>query len=149
MRKRISRARGRPRGKHHSSVDFRLLQYLASVSMKYEIDSHDFFNSFAEAWKRQESTCGSLTIECRKKTRDNAIFLITNSRKVVAQFSMPTHILEESNSVKGFTHKLSSIRSSTREIKSDHYHIEYLRPGMRHLNIKVRRSGEVNIIKNS
>ena len=148
MRKRRSRGRGRPRGKYHSSADFRLLQYLALVSLKYEIDSHDFFDGLVEAWKRHEATCGSLSIECRNKTRDNAIFLITNSRKVVAQFSIPKHILEESNPLKEFTHKLSSIRDSVQNTRSDHYQIKYLRPGMRHLNIKVRRSGKVNIIKN-
>ena len=149
MQRRISRGRGRPRGKHHSSADFRLLQYLALVSMKYGIDSHDFFDGFVEAWKRQESTCGSLSIECRKKTRDNAIFLITNSRKVVAQFSIPKHILEESNPLKEFPHKLSSIKHPAQENKSDHYQIKHLRPGMKTLNIKVRRSGKVSIIKNS
>ena len=148
MRKRMSRGRGRPRGKHHSSADFRLLQYLASVSTKWEIDPHDFFDSFVEAWKRQQSTCESLSIECRKKTRDNDIFLITNSRKVVARFSIPKHILEESNPLEDFTHKLSSIRSSAQEIKSDRFQISDLRPGMRHLNIKVR-SGKVSVIKNS
>ncbi|NIR86045.1 hypothetical protein GWO13_00115 [Candidatus Bathyarchaeota archaeon] len=147
MRKRIPRGRGRLRGKHRSSADFRLFEYLALVSTKYGIDSHDFFDSFVEAWKHQESTCGSLSIECRKKTRDNAIFLITNSRKVVAQFSIPKHILEESNPLKEFIHKLSSIKISAQKIKSDHYQIKYLRPGMRRLNIKVRRSGKVSIIK--
>jgi hypothetical protein len=148
MRRRILRGRGRPRGKNHSSADFRLLQYLALVSMKYGIDSHDFFDGFVEAWKRQESTCGSLSIECRKKTQDNAIFLITNSRKVVAQFPIPKHILEESNPLKEFTNKLSSTRDSAQEIKSAHYQIRDLMPGMRHLNIKVR-SGKMSIIKNS
>ncbi|MFB0523392.1 MAG: hypothetical protein ACETV1_06500 [Candidatus Bathyarchaeia archaeon] len=149
MRRRVSRGRGRPRGKQHSSTDFRLLQYLALVSMKYEIDAHAFFDGFVEASKRQESTCGSLSIECRKQTRDKAIFLITNRRKVVAQFSIPKHILEESNPLKEFTHKRSSIRNSAQEVTSDHYQIRSLRPGMRPLNIKVRRSGKVSIIKNS
>jgi len=149
MRKRVSRGRGRPRGKQHSSADFRLLQYLALVSIKYGIDFRDFFDGFVEAWKRQESTCGSLSIECRKQTPDNATFLITNSRKVVAQFSIPKHILEESNPLKEFAHKRSSIRNSAQEIKSDHYQIKSLRPGMTPLNIKVRRSGKVSIIKNS
>ena len=149
MRKRVSRGRGRPRGKQHSSADFRLLQYLALVSLKYEIDSHAFFDRFVEAWKRHEATCGSLSIECRKQTTDNATFLLTNRRKVVAQFSIPKHILEESNPLKEFTHKRSSIRNSAQEVTSDHYQIRSLRPGMRPLNIKVRRSGEVSIIKNS
>jgi hypothetical protein len=101
---------------------------------------------FAEAWKHQESTCGSLSIECRKKTQNNASFLVTNSHKVVAQFSVPKHILEESNPLKEFTHRLSSIGNSAQEIKSDRYQISDLRPGMRRLNIKVR-SGKVSVIK--
>jgi len=147
MRKRISRGRGRPRGKHHSSADFRLLQYLSLVSMKYGIDSHHFFDSFVEAWKRQESICGSLSIECRKKTRDKATFLITNSRKVVAQFSIPKHILEENKPLKEFPHRLSvfSSRDQIRSLSD----LKYLRPGMRPLNIKVRRSGKVSTIQNS
>ena len=126
MRKRISRGRGRPRGKYHSPTDFRLLQYLALVSMKYEINSHDFSDSLIEAWKRQESTCGSLSIECRKQTRDNAILLITNNRKVVAQFSIPKHILEENNPLKEFTHKLAvfSSRDQIRSLSD----LKYLRP---------------------
>ena len=149
MRRRVSRGRGRPRGKQHSSADFRLLQYLAVVSMKYEIDAHAFFDNLVEAWKCGESTCGSLSIECRKQTRDNPIFLVTNNRKVVAQFSVPKHILEESNPLKGFTQELSSVRNSAQESRPDQYQIEHLRPGMGHLNIRVRRSGKVSIIKNS
>jgi len=147
MRKKILRSRGRPRGKYHSSADFRLLQYLALVSTKCGVDSHDFFNGLVEAWKRQESKCGSLSIERRKKTQENPIFLITNNRGVVAQFSIPKHILEESNPLKGFTQELSSIRNSAQESRPDQYQIDHLRPGMGHLNITVRRSGKVSIIK--
>ena len=125
MRKRRLKGRGRPRGNHYSPADFRLLQYLASVSMKYGIDSHDFFHGFVEAWKRRESTCGSLSIECRKQTRDAAVFLITNTRKVVAQFSIPKCLLEEGNSLKEFTRKLPI--SSRDQIKSLS-DLKYLRP---------------------
>jgi len=102
MRVKTSRGRGRPRGKYRSAADFRLLEYLSLISMKYGIDSEKFFDSFVEAWKRQESTCESLLIECRKKTRDNAVFLITDSCKVVAQFPIPKRILEETSSLKMF-----------------------------------------------
>jgi len=105
------------------------------LSTKCGVDSHDFFDGLVEAWKRQESTCGSLSIERRKKTRDKAIFLITNSRKVVAQFSVPKRILEEGNPLKGFTQELSSVRNSAQESRPDQYQIEHLRPGMGHLNI--------------
>jgi hypothetical protein len=131
MRKRTPRGRGRLPGKHHSSKDFRLLQYLALVSMKYEISSRDFSDSLIEAWKRQESTCGSLSIECRKQTRDSVILLITNNRKVVAQFSIPKHILEENNPLEEFTHRLS-VFSSRDQIKSLS-DLKHLRPTRAHM----------------
>jgi len=65
--------------------------------MKYGINSDDFFDSFVEAWKYQQSKCKSLLIECRKRTRNYAVFLITDSFKVVAQFSIPKRILEETS----------------------------------------------------
>jgi len=43
MRMKVSRQRGRPRGRYHALADFRLLEYLALISMKYGIDSNDFF----------------------------------------------------------------------------------------------------------
>ena len=102
MRMKLSRGRGRPRGKYRSLADLRILESLALISMKYGISSDDFFDGFVEAWKDQESTCKSLLIECRKRTRDYAVFLITNSCKIVAQFPIPKHILEKSNPLKEF-----------------------------------------------
>jgi len=102
MQMKVSRERGRPRGRHHNLADFRTLESLALISMKYGIDSNDFFNSFVEACERQESTCENLSIKCCKKTQDNAIFLITKGVKVVAQFPISKHILKETNPLKKF-----------------------------------------------
>jgi len=77
-------------------------------------------------------------IECRVKTRDYAIFLITNSHKVVAQFPIPERILAKTNPLKEFTYRLSSIRNSAQEAKSNHYQIKDLRVGMKRVNIKAR-----------
>ena len=104
MRMKVSRRRGRPRGGYRSYADIRLLEYLAMISGKYGIDSNDFFNSFVEAWKRQQSKRESLLIECRKRTRDYAVFLITDSFKVVAQFPIPKRILEETSPLKEFAY---------------------------------------------
>ena len=112
MRMKVSRERGRPRGRYRKLADFRSLESLALISMKYGIDSNAFFNSFVEAWGRRESTCESLSIKCRKKTRDNAVFLITKGFKVVAQFSISKQILEETSPLKEF----APTRTSRREI---------------------------------
>ena len=138
MRVKISRRRGRPRGKYRSLTDFKLLQYLALISMKYGIDSDDFFDSFVEAWKRQESTCESLSIECRKRTRDYAVFLITNSCKVVAQFPIPKHILEEPNPLKDFASVRASRRTRVERAKVKHLQIGDLKSGMNQIKLEAR-----------
>ena len=138
MRKRISRGRGRPRGKYRSSADLRLLEYLAMISGKYGIDSNDFFDSFVDAWKHQESTCKSLSIKCRRKTRDYAVFLITTSCKVVAQFPIPKHILEETNPLKEFAYARALRRTIVEGAKVKHLRIGDLKSGMNRINLKAR-----------
>jgi replication factor A1 len=116
----------------------RLLEYLARISVKHEIDSGKFFSSFLDAFQHDEATCGKLSIECRVKTRDRAIFLITNTHKVVAQFPIPVHILAKTNPLKEFTYGPSFMRNSAQEAKSNHYQIKDLRVGMKRINIKAR-----------
>jgi len=138
MRKKLWTTRGRPPGRFHSYDDVQLLEYLARISVKHEIDSGEFFSSFLDAFEHEEATCGELSIECRVKTRDHAIFLITSSHKVVAQFPIPEHILAETNPLKEFMYRPSSIRNSAQEAGSNHRQIKDLRAGMRRLNIKAR-----------
>ena len=138
MRMKVSRGRGRPRGKYRSIADFRLLEYLALISMKYGIDSNDLFNSFVEAWKRQQSTCKSLLVECRKRTRDNAVFLITDSFRVVAQFSIPKHILEETSPLKEFAYAKVSRRTIVEGAKVKHLQIRDLKSGMKQINLEAK-----------
>jgi len=138
MRSKVWTTRGRPPGGYHSYGDMRLLEYLARISVKHEIDSGKFFSSFLDAFQHDEATCGELSIECRVKTRDHAIFLITNTHKVVAQFPIPVHILAKTNPLKEFTYKSSFMRNSAQEAKSNHYQIKDLRVGMKRINIKAR-----------
>jgi replication factor A1 len=138
MRMKVSRQRGRPRGRYHALADFRLLEYLALISMKYGIDSNDFFASFVEAWKRQQSKCKGLLIECRKKTRDKAVFLITNSLRVVAQFPIPKHILEETNPLKEFAYAKASRRTIVEGPKVKHLQIRDLKSGMNQINLAAK-----------
>jgi hypothetical protein len=90
----------------------RLLEYLARFSAKHEIDSGKFFSSFLDAFQHEEAACGKLSIECRVKTQSHAIFLITDTQKIVAQFPIPTRILAKTNLLEDFTHKPSFMRNS-------------------------------------
>jgi hypothetical protein len=138
MRNKAWSTRGRPPGRFHSHEDIQLLEYLARISVKHEIDSGKFFSSFLDAFQHKEATCGELSIECRVKTRDHSVFLITNSDKVVAQFPIPEHILAKPNPLNEFTDRSSFVRNSAQKAKSDHYQIKDLRVGMRRLNMKAR-----------
>ncbi len=138
MRVKTSRGRGRPRGKYRSSAEFKLLEYLILISMKYGIDSEKFFESFVEAWKHQKSACESLSIECRRKTRDNAVFLITDSYKMVAQFPIPKHILEENRPLKDFAPAKALRRTTHKKIKVKHPQIADLKSGMKRIGLKAR-----------
>jgi len=138
MRSKTWTTRGRPPGRFHSYSDIRLLEYLARISVKHEVDSGKFFSSFLDAFQHEEATCGELSIECRVKTWDRAIFLITNTHKVVAQFPIPVHILAKTNPLKEFTYRPSFVRNSAQEAKPKHYQIKDLRVGMKRVNIQVR-----------
>jgi hypothetical protein len=138
MQIKVSRGRGRPCGRYHKLADFKALKYLAVISMNYGIDSNDFFNSLVEAWGSQESACESLSIKCRKKTRDNAVFLITKGFKVVAQFPMPKHILKGTNPLKIFAPTRTSRRKIPDRVKIEYSPIRDLKFGMNRINLKAR-----------
>jgi hypothetical protein len=138
MRGKTWNTRGRPPGRYHSYDDIRLLEYLARISVRHEIDSGKFFSSFVDAFQHDEATCGELSIECRVKTHDRAIFLITNPHEVVAQFPMSQRILAETDPLKEFTNTSSFMRSLVQQAKSNHYQIKDLRVGMKRITIKAR-----------
>ena len=161
MQTKVSLERGRPPGRYHNLADFKALEYLALISMKYGIDSNDFFNSFIEAYEHQESTCESLSIKCCKKTQDNPVFLITKGVKVVAQFPIPKHILKETNPLKNFALTKTSMKKTPDRVKIEHPQIKDLKLGMNRITLKVKvieipkpknvftRLGQLNMVTNA
>lgn len=110
--------RGRPNGRYRSQVDSQLIDYLAEVSLKYKVDSEEFFNSFLKASEHEESECGELSIRCRLRRPEYAVFLITKDQEVVAQFPMSERLLKEkTNPLKEFTSRLSDMRKTTQAIR--------------------------------
>jgi len=136
MRRKTESYRGRPTWRNHSQLDIRLLEYLAEISIKYGVDSDTFFKGFLDATQHQETKCGDLSIECRAREKDCAIFLITKDREAVGQFHMPEYLIKEkTNPLKEFTSRLSTMRTLTQEAKLNIYNIGDLRAGMKRLNL--------------
>jgi len=134
--------RGRPRGRGHSTRDTRLLQYLVTISLKHRIDPDKLFNKIVYAWKNGRSKCKQLTIQCREKMRDHAIFLITKNHEVVAQFPMSGHLLKQTAPLKRFAYAIEREKDALmkkRNAKAAGYHkIGDLKAGMKRVNLKAR-----------
>lgn len=132
--------RGRPRGRSHSAIDTRLLEYLVKMSVKQRIDPNRLFDKIVEAWKNRKSWCKHLTIQCREKMRDRAIFLIIADHKVVAQFPIPEHLLEESAPLKEFEYLVerekNALMKKRNESQGRYFKIKDLKTGMKRINLK-------------
>lgn len=78
-------------------------EYLAFLSLKYEIDPDQFFNALCMAWENLKANCGEILIQCRNKTQEKAVFLMTTNSKVVTQFSIQRDfLLEKTNPIRTY-----------------------------------------------
>jgi len=142
MQHKIWTMRGRPRGNFHSPVDTRLLEYLAEISVKHMVDSNEFFDRIVYAWENRRAKCKELDIECRAKTRGNAIFLITTGYSVVAQFPVAEYILKEATPLKEFAYIIEreklALMKKKNENEKRHFKIKELKAGMKRINLRAR-----------
>ena len=70
-------------------------EYFARLSSKYDVYTGEFVHALLTARENGKSDCGSLSIECRAKTKTKNTFLIKHGSEVVAQFQVPTDFLLE------------------------------------------------------
>jgi len=115
-------------------------EYLAFLSIKYEVDPDKFFYALISARENQKSTCGNLSIKCRGKLRDKTVLLITKGPKVVAQFPIPQEfLLEQSNPIKNLRKTNVLRRHLIKKNERPHSpHIRDLRTGMKQVNLKAK-----------
>ena len=115
-------------------------EYLALLSIKYEVDPDKLFYALISAEENQKSKCEKLSIECRGKTRDKDIFLIMEDSRVVAQFPIPKEfLLERNNPVKNFMKTDMIRRHLDKKNKGSHsLPIKDLRTGMSQVSLKAK-----------
>ena len=70
-------------------------EYLAVLSVKYNIDPDKLFQALVSAEEQEKVMCGPLTIKCRGKSRGGRIFLIMDGTAVVAQIVISEGFLSE------------------------------------------------------
>jgi len=113
-------------------------EYLAFLSAKYEVDSDKLFCALLSAGENRKSSCDKLLIECRGKTKDKVIFLITENSNVVAQLHLSKEFLsKQGNPLRNLLNTKMIRRYLTKQTEKIRPRcIRDLRPGMRHVNLK-------------
>ena len=67
--------------------------YLIWLSKKYGLDTHKFLMCFLHAWTHEKSSHDDISIQLRRKTKDNCVFLVTQDQKVIAQLHLSQNLL--------------------------------------------------------
>ena len=120
----------------HPYKEGRILENLAGIAMLHKVDSNEFFDRIVEAWNHDGSECGQLTVKCRKRTRNSAIFLFTNGREVVAQFPISNAILQGKNQLESYTETILARTSSVENFEGVTSKIGDLKVGMKRVSLK-------------
>ncbi len=116
-------------------------EYLAFLSVKYDVEPNRLFDALATALRDGDSTCGSLSIIRRSRIRGNPIFLITKEHKVVAQFPIPDDFfLRKTNPIADSRNTDVIRRYLTRRAngKPRTLHVSDLRTGMKQINLRAK-----------
>jgi replication factor A1 len=115
-------------------------EYLAFLSVKYQVDPEKFLNALRIAGERGESNCSHLSIEFRGMVNAHRIFLIRNDSGVVAQFRVSDEFfLDSENSLREFmdTDMIRNHLFKKRKTANSQF-IRDLRSGMNHVNLKAK-----------
>jgi hypothetical protein len=115
-------------------------EYLAFLSVKYEVDPEEFLYALRLAEEHKKSRCDKLSIQCRGKIKSNFIFLIKRESEVIAQFPIREDFLfNESNHLKNFIDTDEIRRYVARKARTATANsIKDLQNGMRHVNLKAK-----------
>jgi hypothetical protein len=115
-------------------------EYLAFLSIKYEVNPEEFLHALRSAEEYKKSRCDKLSIQCRGKTKDKFIFLIMREAEVIAQFPIGEEFLfDESNHLRNFMDTDRIRRYLARKARTAIANsIKDLRKGMTHVNLKAK-----------
>ena len=115
-------------------------EYLAFLTVKYEVDPEKFSYALRTAEEHKKSRCDKLSIQFRGKIKNKLIFLIMNDSEVIAQFPMDEEfLLNKSNQLRNFMETDRIRRYLAKKARtSPVYSIIDVRVGMSHVNLKAK-----------
>jgi len=115
-------------------------EYLAFLSIKYEVDPEKFLYALRSAEEHKKSRCDKLSIQFRGKIKNKLIFLIMKDSEVIAQFPMDEEfLLNRSNQLRNFMETDRIRRYLAKKARTATANsIKDLRTGMSHVNLKAK-----------
>jgi replication factor A1 len=115
-------------------------EYLAFLSIKYEVDPEKFLYALRSAEEHKKSRCDKLSIQFRGKIKNKLIFLIMKASEVIAQFPMDEEfLLNKSNQLRNFIETDRIRRYLAKKARTATTNsIKDLRTGMSHINLKAK-----------
>lgn len=115
-------------------------EYLAFLTVKYELNPNIFFDALSSAWEGQKTTCRDLSIQCRGRTHDEAVFLISEGSKVVAQFPISNEILMERKNPITYIMEIDMVQRLLKKKNkgTQSFFIRDLRIGMKHVSLRAK-----------
>ena len=115
-------------------------EYLAFLSIKYEVNPEKFLHALRSAKEHKKSRCGKLLIQYRGKTKNKFIYLIKRESEVIAQFPIDEEfILNRGNQLGNFMDTDRIRRYLAKKARTATANsIKELRTGMNHVNLKAR-----------
>jgi replication factor A1 len=115
-------------------------EYLAFLSIKYEVDPEKFLYTLRTAEEHKKSRCDKLSIQFRGKIKNKLIFLIMKDSEVIAQFPMDEEfLLNKSNQLRNFIETDKIRRYLAKKARTATANsIKDLRTGMSHINLKAK-----------
>lgn len=113
------------------------LWYLIRVSEKYGLKTRRFLTCFLDAWLCERSSYNGILIRCRRKTKSDGIFLVTQGQKVIAQLSLSEALLKQLPDIDLESFPPTSIKKIETPKASD-MQIKDVKFGIKWVNLKAR-----------
>ncbi len=115
-------------------------EYISRLASIHDVYKGELIEGLFTAREKGKSSCGSLFIECRKKTKAKSVFLIMKGSDVVAQIAIPTSfLLDAGGSLMSLAYSGKSNSSVAKKTcVPQSYYIRDLRAGMKNIKLKAR-----------
>jgi hypothetical protein len=110
------------------------------ISEKYGLETHKFLACFLDAWIHEKSSCKDILIQCRQKTENDGVFLVTQDEKVIAQLGLSEVALKRLPNVDltSYPWNQFTLAKSTTNLKGVDARIKELDLRVEHGNLKAR-----------